>query len=142
LEQWGGEKPLEARVRLVEPSAFTKVSALGVEEQRVYVVADFADPVEKRPTLGDGYRVEARIVRWSAEDVLRVPAGALFQREGEWRTFVVEGGRASLRAVKAGQSNGIETQVVGGLNAGDRVIVYPGDRVADGSRVRGLEVEK
>jgi len=78
LEQWGGAQPLEARVRLVEPSAFTKISALGVEEQRVYVVADFTDPVEKRPTLGDSYRVEARVVVWEGANVLRVPAGALF----------------------------------------------------------------
>lgn len=141
LEQWGGEKPLEARVRLVEPSAFTKISALGVEEQRVYVIADFTDLVEKRPTLGDGYRVEARIVRWSADNVLRVPSGALFQREGAWQTFAVEGSRAQLRTVKTGQSNGLETEIIDGLNEGDRVIVYPGDRVADGSRVRGLDVE-
>jgi HlyD family secretion protein len=142
LEQWGGDKPLEARVRLVEPSAFTKISALGVEEQRVYVIADFTDPVEKRPTLGDGYRVEARIVRWSADNVLRVPSGALFQREGVWQTFAVEGSRAKLRTVKTGQSNGIETEITEGLKEGERVIVYPGDRVAGGSRVRGLDVEK
>jgi HlyD family secretion protein len=142
LEQWGGEKPLEARVRLVEPSAFTKISALGVEEQRVYVIADFVDSIVARPTLGDGYRVEARIVRWAADDVLRVPAGALFQREGTWRTFVVDGNHAKLRTVKTGQSNGIETEIIEGLSEGDRVIIYPGDRVVDGSRVRGLEVEK
>lgn len=141
LEQWGGEKPLEARVRWVEPSAFTKISALGVEEQRVYVIADFVDAAAARPTLGDGYRVEARIVRWSADDVLRVPAGALFQRDGAWQAFVIEGGRARLRAVQVGQSNGIDTQITGGLEHGERVIVYPGDRVKDGSRVRGLAVE-
>lgn len=141
LEQWGGAKPLEARVRLVEPSAFTKISALGVEEQRVNVIADFVDPVEMRPTLGDGFRVEARIVRWEANDVLRVPAGALFQRDGEWQTFRIENDRARLRAVEVGRTNGIETEIVGGLEPGDRVIVYPGDRVADGSRVRGLDVE-
>ena len=142
LEQWGGDRPLEARVRLVEPSAFTKISALGVEEQRVYVIADFVDPVEKRPTLGDAYRVEARVVRWSADNVLRVPAGALFQREGAWQTYVAEGRRAKLRTVKTGQTNGIETEITEGLTEGDQVIVYPGDRVTDGSRVRGLDVEK
>jgi HlyD family secretion protein len=141
LEQWGGEKPLEAQVRLVEPSAFTKISALGVEEQRVYVVADFIDPPEVRPTLGDGYRVEARIVRWSADNVLRVPAGALFQHEGKWRTYVVEDGRSVLRTLQVGRSNGIETHIIGGLQEAERVIVYPGDRAADGSRVSGLEVE-
>ena len=141
LEQWGGDQPLEARVRWVEPSAFTKISALGVEEQRVYVIADFVDAPETRPTLGDGYRVEARIVRWEAEDVLRVPAGALFQRNGEWQTYVVEGGRARLSAIHVGQSNGLETEIVGGLSERASVIVYPGDRVTDGSRVRPLAVE-
>jgi HlyD family secretion protein len=141
LDQWGGAEPLEARVLLVEPSAFTKVSALGVEEQRVNVIADFVDPAEKRSALGDGFRVEARIVRWSADDVLRVPAGALFQRAGVWHAFVVEGGRARLREVKAGQGNGLETEILAGLAEGDRVVVYPGDRVADGARVKALVIE-
>lgn len=141
LDQWGGAKPLEARVRLVEPSAFTKISALGVEEQRVYVIADLTDPPKTRASLGDGYRVEARIVRWSADNVLRVPAGALFQREGQWQTFAVEGSRARVRPVTIGQSNGLETEILSGLNEGDRVVIYPGDRVADGSHVRALTVE-
>ncbi|MET0261641.1 MAG: HlyD family efflux transporter periplasmic adaptor subunit [Rariglobus sp.] len=140
LEQWGGEKPLEARVRLVEPSAFTKISALGVEEQRVYVIADLVAPVEVRPTLGDGYRVEARIVRWSGENVLRVPSGALFQRDGGWQTFVLDGKRTRLHSVKIGQSNGSETEIVEGLTEGQRVIIFPGDRVRDGSRVRQLNL--
>ncbi len=140
LEQWGGAEPLSARVRLVEPSAFTKISALGVEEQRVYVIADFVDPVERRPTLGDAYRVEARIVTWEAPDALRAPAGALFQRAGGWQTYAVEGGRAVLRKIKTGRSNGVETEVLDGLAAGDRVIVYPGDKVADGMRVTPLVV--
>lgn len=138
LERWGGEGVLNARVRLVEPAAFTKVSALGVEEQRVNLIADFTDPAERRPGLGDGYRVEARIVAWAADRVIKAPAGALFQRDGEWKAFVVEGGRARLRTVEAGRSNGVETQISGGLAEGERVIVYPGDRVADGVRVRGL----
>jgi HlyD family secretion protein len=140
LEQWGGERPLEARVRLVEPAAFTKISALGVEEQRVYVIADLVEPVEARPTLGDGYRVEARIVTWEGENVLQVPAGALFQREGRWQTFVVEGGRARVRTVSVGRSNGVETEIVEGVAENEVVIVYPGDRIEDGSRVRGIVV--
>lgn len=140
LEQWGGVEPLTARVRLVEPSAFTKISALGVEEQRVYVVADFADPVARRPTLGDSYRVEARIVTWENSDALRAPAGALFQRRGEWQTYVVSGNRATLQTVKVGRSNGIETEVLSGLEAGQNVIVYPGDKVAGGTRVTPLSV--
>ncbi len=140
IEQWGGAQPLEARVRWVEPSAFTKISALGVEEQRVYVVADFVSPIEDRPTLGDNYRVEGRIVVWEADDVLRAPAGALFQRGGKWQTFVLKDGRAQLRALTIGRSNGFETEIVEGLAAGERVIVYPGDSVGDGVRVREIEV--
>jgi HlyD family secretion protein len=141
LEQWGGDTPLRARVRLVEPSAFTKISALGVEEQRVYVVADFVDPIEKRSTLGDSYRVEARIVTWEKADALRAPAGALFQHGGEWQTFVIDGSRARLRTVKVGHSNGVETEILAGLKDGDRVIVYPGDKVSDGSAVKPLAIE-
>ncbi len=140
IEQWGGPQALEARVRWVEPSAFTKISALGVEEQRVYVVADFVSPIEERPTLGDNYRVEGRVVVWEGEDVLRAPAGALFQRGGKWQTFVLKNGRAQLRALKVGRSNGLETEIVEGLTEGERVIVYPGDKVGDGARVREIEV--
>lgn len=139
LERWGGDGVLAARVRLVEPSAFTKVSALGVEEQRVNLIADFVDTVERRAGLGDAYRVEARIVVWEAEQVLQVPSGALFQRDGVWNAFVVDGGKARLRAVEVGRSNGISTQVLGSLAEGERVIVYPGDRVKDGTRVKALE---
>lgn len=140
LEQWGGAEPLTARVRLVEPSAFTKISALGVEEQRVYVIADFTDPLERRATLGDNFRVEARIVTWEGANVLKAPAGALFQRGAGWRTFAVEGGRAQLREVKVGRGNGLETEVLEGLNEGDHVIVYPGDKVAAGSRIKAIVV--
>lgn len=140
LEQWGGAEPLTARVRLVEPSAFTKISALGVEEQRVYVVADFVDPIEKRLTLGDSYRVEARIVVWENANALQAPSGALFQRGGAWRTFVIEGGQARSRTVKVGRGNGVQTEILDGLRAGDRVVVYPGDKVFDGTRVTPLVV--
>lgn len=140
LEQWGGAQPLNARIRLVEPSAFTKISALGVEEQRVYAVADFVDPVELRPTLGDSYRVEARIITWENANALRAPAGALFQRGATWRTFVIEGGRARLRTVEVGRSNGVETEISAGLQEKDQVVVYPGDKVRDGGRVTPLVV--
>jgi HlyD family secretion protein len=140
LEQWGGSEPLAARVRMVEPAAFTKISALGVEEQRVYVVADFTDPVEKRATLGDGYRVEARIVTWESAEVLRVPAGALFQRGGAWQAFVFDGGRTRLRPVRVGHTSGLDTEIVDGLREGDRVVVYPGDKITDGARVAPVVV--
>lgn len=140
LEQWGGDRPLTARVRLVEPSAFTKISALGVEEQRVYVVADFVDPIQKRPALGDSYRVEARIVIWEKPDALCAPAGALFQRAGAWHTYRIENGRAQQRTVQVGHSNGIATEIIEGMNEGSEVIVYPGDKVVDGARVAPLLV--
>jgi HlyD family secretion protein len=140
LEQWGGAEPLNARVRLVEPSAFTKISALGVEEQRVYVVADFTDPVERRRTLGDNYRVEARIVIWETRNALRSPTGALFQRQGEWRAFTVEQNRARERKVTVGRSNGVQTEVVDGLAEDALVVVYPGETVGDGARVTPLPI--
>ena len=93
IDDWGGERPLRARVQRVEPSGFTKVSALGVEEQRVNVLGDFVDGAGN---LGDGYRVEARVVVWEAPDVLRVPGSALFRRADQWHVFVVERGRARL----------------------------------------------
>ncbi len=140
LEQWGGPEPLQARVRLVEPSAFTKISALGVEEQRVYVVADFTDPIEKRPTLGDSYRVEARVVIWENANALRAPAGGLFQRGGSWQAFAIAGGRAQLRTIRVGRSNGIESEILEGLREGESIVVYPGDKVSDGTRIAPLAI--
>jgi HlyD family secretion protein len=136
MEHWGGTRPLEGRVRLVEPSGFLKVSALGVEEQRVYVIADFDDPPAQRPQLGDAYRVEARVVIWEGEKVLKVPAGALFRRGDAWAVFVVRDGKARLQAVQAGHSNGLETEVLEGLQEGDPVILHPSDKIADGVAVR------
>ena len=140
LEQWGGNHPLEARVRLVEPAAFTKVSALGVEEQRVRVIADLVAPPEQRPGLGDNFRVEARILIWEADHVLKVPSGALFRRGAQWAAFVAQQGRAGLREVQVGRSSGAEAQVIGGLNEGEEVILYPGDRVRSGQRIRPTKI--
>jgi HlyD family secretion protein len=135
LEQWGGGEPLQAKVRLVEPAAFTKVSALGVEEQRVNVVADLMTPPEQRRNVGDAFRVEARIIVWEARDTLKAPVGALFRKGEQWAAFVAADGRARLRMVKAGRSSGTETQVLEGLKQGEDVILYPGSRVRDGQRV-------
>lgn len=135
LEHWGGSEPLHASVRLVEPSGFTKVSALGVEEQRVNVIIDFAGSIGVRPTLGDGYRVEARIIVWEEERTLKVPSGALFRSEGEWAVFVMSDNRAELRRVTIGRNNGLEAQVLDGLRSGDRVVLYPSDQVADGTPI-------
>lgn len=139
LHQWGGEKPLEGIVRVVEPSGFTKVSALGVEEQRVNVIIDLTEPRETYHGLGDGYRVDARIVVWEGEQVLKVPTGALFRNEGGWAVFVVESGRAELRRIRLGRRNGLEAQVLDGLDEHEQVIVYPGDRISDGARVTATE---
>jgi HlyD family secretion protein len=135
LEHWGGEEPLVARVRYVEPAGFTKRSPLGVEEQRVWVIADFADPPEKRQTLGDAYRVEARIVVWEGADVLKVPAGALFRNGDGWAVFAVENGKARVRPVRVGHANGIESEILDGLAEGDSVIAHPGDKIKDGVAV-------
>lgn len=138
LDHWGGDTPLEARVRWVEPAAFTKVSALGVEEQRVNVLGDLITPVADRASVGDGYRIEARIERARLENVLIAPAGALFQRDDQWTTFVINGGTVEQREVQVGLTNGLETEVVSGLAADERVVVYPGDRIIHGTRVTPL----
>ena len=123
---------LRARVRRVEPAAFTKVSPLGVEEQRVNVVGDLLDPA---PRLGDRFRVEAQIVLWRGEAVLQAPAAALFRRGEEWAAFVVSGGRARERAVSLGRRGASEVEVLAGLAEGDTVVLYPSDRVAEGARL-------
>lgn len=135
IEHWGGDEPLNGRVRVVEPSAFTKVSALGVEEQRVYVLIDFTDPLSRRPTLGDEYRVEARIVIWEGENVLKIPAGALFRHGESWAVYRVEDGRARLRTLVLGHNNGLEAEVASGLEADDRVILHPSDKITEGTKV-------
>jgi HlyD family secretion protein len=133
LENWGGEQPLRACVRLVEPSGFTKISALGIEEQRVNVIADFVDPPGR---LGDGYRVEARVVIWEAESVLKIPSGALFRRGQDWNVFALEDGRAQARQVEIGHRNALEAEVLHGIEEGNGVIVHPSNEIASGMRVK------
>jgi HlyD family secretion protein len=137
IEQWGGDKTLEARVRRVEPSGFTKISALGVEEQRVNVVLDFLDPAAAWAALGDAYRVEVRIVIWEGHDVLKVPTSALFREGDQWAVFLVgSDGRARRTVIEVGHQTGQEAEVLSGLSEGARVILHPGDTVMDGARVR------
>jgi HlyD family secretion protein len=131
-----GVAPLAARVRLIEPAAFTKISALGIEEQRVNVVLDFVEPLDKVQTLGDGFRVEAAIVTHRVEDAAKVPVGALFRDGAGWAVFVADGGRAVKRAVKAPLRNGTEAMVEEGLKPGERVVVYPSDALRDGARIQ------
>lgn len=137
FERWGGESPLEGRVRVVEPGAFTKVSSLGVEEQRVIVVSDITSPPEGWRNLGDGYRVEAKFIIWQADKVLRVPTSALFMAGEENAVYVIEDGRAKERVIKTGHRNGFTTEVISGLSAGDVVITHPDDEIRDGTRVKG-----
>jgi HlyD family secretion protein len=135
LEGWGGP-PLRARVRLVEPGAFTKVSALGVEEQRTNVLGDFVDPPGP---LGDGYRVEARVVVWESPDALKVPASAVFRAGDGWAVFVLEGRRVRRRALRVGPRNAAEVEVLDGVTEGERVIRHPPNALDDGARVSPVE---
>ena len=132
IENWGGEHDLEARVRLVEPFGFTKISALGIEEQRVNVVLDIVGPREHWASLGHGYQVDVRVVLWQDDSVVQVPLTALFRVGDQWAVFVRENGRAVQRIVEVGQSTTDEAQVVSGLIAGDEVVVYPSESIDDG----------
>ncbi len=135
IERWGGGEPLRAVVRRVEPAAFTKISALGIEEQRVNVILDLATPFEQRQSLGDAYRVEANITLWQGDDVVQVPTGALFRRGDQWSVFLIENGIATERPVTIGHRNGLVAEVLEGLQPGDRVVAYPSDRVSSGTQV-------
>jgi HlyD family secretion protein len=133
IEGWGGDTALRGRVRLIEPSGFTKVSPLGIEEQRVNVIGDLLEGCE---ALGDRYRVQVRIVIWRADRVLTIPWSALVRESDGWRVFVAEGGRARARTVIVGQQGEFDVQIVDGLRAGERVVRHPSDRVVDGVRIR------
>ena len=142
IDLGSGVAPLAARVRLVEPAAFTKVSALGVEEQRVNVVLDFAEPLDRVETLGDGFRVEASIVTHRVDDAVKAPVGALFRDGDAWAVFAVDGGRAVRRAVSAPRRNGVEALIETGLAPGDKIVVYPPDTLRDGARIRPQPVAR
>jgi HlyD family secretion protein len=137
IQRWGGDRPLSGRVRRVEPSAFTRPSALGIDEQRVNVIIALTEPRENWTLLGDGYRVEARLVLWEAAEVLKAPQGAVFRHGPGWAVFAVEGGTAHLRPVQIGHRGEHEVEVLSGVSSGTAVIVHPGDRVKDGARVEG-----
>jgi HlyD family secretion protein len=136
IEQWGGGEVLRGRVRRIEPSGFTKISALGVEEQRVWVVMDLIDPPERRLSLGDGFRVEVRVVLQDLKDVPQIPTSALFRDEEGWKVFAVENGRAVRRAVEIGPQNGLAAEIRSGLKEGDQVILHPSDEVKEGIDVQ------
>jgi HlyD family secretion protein len=146
IEAWGGERTLPARVTVVEPSAFTKVSALGVEEQRVNIIlvlepqaAQTGDLERKEAELGDQFRVEVRIILWHGDQVPAIPTTALFRHEGSWAVYVLEDGRARLRTVDVGHRGRASAEIVRGLDVGAEVILHPGDRVEEGARVERRE---
>ncbi|WP_108812322.1 HlyD family efflux transporter periplasmic adaptor subunit [Sphingorhabdus sp. Alg231-15] len=136
IDNWGGDRPLKGKVQRIEPFGFTKISALGVEEQRVNVVIDFVDPQAARARLGHGFRVIARLVEWSGDNVLQVPISALFRDAGNWSVFVKRNGKARLVRVKIGRMNDQRAQILEGLESGDYVILHPSEKIEDGTSVR------
>ncbi|MEA3208172.1 MAG: HlyD family secretion protein [Chthoniobacter sp.] len=142
IEQWGGDAPLRGQVTVIEPGGFTKISALGVEEQRVKVRVNFLDPIPASHPLGDRFRVEARILTWRGDQVLQIPTGALFRRGGDWMTFVLGAGKAHLSKVEIAHNNGTAAEVRAGLAQEQTVILHPPDAVADGAAVRAREVSR
>jgi HlyD family secretion protein len=136
FERWGGDQILEGVVRTIEPVGFTKISALGVEEQRVLIIVDIISPKELWKRLGDGYRMETVFILWEGKDILQIPSSALFRHDNEWAVFAITDDRAVLRVVKVGHRSGISAEIIEGLDEGDRVINHPGSNVEDNSRVR------
>jgi HlyD family secretion protein len=132
IDNWGGDKPLAGIVRRIEPFGFTKVSALGIEEQRVNVIIDFTSPNEAWSRVAHGYQVDVKIVLWEGSGVLKLPLTALFRESDEWAVFVEHDGKASKRKVNLGRRTGLEAEITSGLSAGDRIVVHPGDKIVQG----------
>ncbi|SHE57493.1 HlyD family secretion protein [Microbulbifer donghaiensis] len=140
ITSWGGDQPLNGRVRLVEPFGFTKISALGIEEQRVNVIIDFVDPKEVWSRLGHGYRVDAAIEIWRADEVVQVPTGALFRHKGQWALFKVVDDRAVRTTVKVGHNNGQMAEILEGITPGEKVVLHPSERIEDGTTLKEREI--
>ena len=136
LERWGDENHLNGIVKIVEPSGFTKVSSLGVEEQRVLVIVDITSPPESWQKLGDGYKVEAKFIIWEGKDILQIPASALYRKGDGWAVFMVKNNKAYSVEIKIGGHNGLVAEVISGLKEGDMVIAHPDETVKDGVRIR------
>lgn len=136
FKRWGGEPVLSGMVRVIEPAGFTKISSLGVEEQRVVVIADITSANEGKKSLGDGYRVEASFVIWEGKDVLQIPASALFRKGDAWAVFVIKNKKAQLQQVETGRRNGLTAEILSGLTEGEEVITHPDDSIKEGTRVR------
>jgi HlyD family secretion protein len=142
LSAWGGQENLNGVVTRVDPWGFTKVSALGVDEQRVNAIIRFTDPQGSRRKLGHGFRVEARIIVWQEDDALLVPSSALFRDGKQWSVFVVDNGTASIRTVEIGKNNGFTAQVLNGLEAGEQVVLYPAAELSDGVKVSQRRIDR
>jgi HlyD family secretion protein len=136
VTQWGGPEPIAAHVRRVEPAGFTKLSALGVEEQRVNVLLDLDDPAPAA-SLGDGFAVEVSIMTWSADRVLQAPASALFREAKGWAAFVVKDGRATIQPIQVGHVGPRSAEITGGLSEGDALVAHPPTSLTNGARVHG-----
>jgi len=139
FKRWGKDEPLKGKVRLVEPAGFTKISSLGVEEQRVLVIVDITSPPEQWSMLGDGFLMEAHFVIWEGQNILQIPASALFRSGEKWSVFVVERGKARKRLVEIGRRNGLAAEILSGLKENDRVLAYPDDSISEGTKIRQRE---
>jgi HlyD family secretion protein len=142
LTAWGGAEDLNGVVERIDPWGFTKVSALGVEEQRVNAIIQFTDPLESRQKLGHGFRVEAQIIVWQREDELLVPSSALFRDGKQWAVFIVTAGTATLKHIEIGKNNGLTAQVLDGLEAGEQVVLYPAAELTDGVKLTQRNIDR
>lgn len=136
FKRWGNDEPLTGRVRLIEPAGFTKISSLGVEEQRVLILVDITSPREQWNVLGDGFRMETHFIVWEEENILQIPSSALFRSGKDWAVFVAEKGKARKRVVAIGQRNGLAAQIISGLKENDKVLAYPDDSISEGTKIR------
>ncbi len=136
FDRWGGEQTLQGIVRIIEPAGFTKVSALGVEEQRVLIISDFTSPIEQWNRLGDGYRVEAKFILWDKDNILQVPTSSLFRYQNGWAIFVIEDQYAKRRIVSVGKRNGLTAEILDGLQEDELIINHPNDDVEDDARIK------
>lgn len=138
FKRWGGEQPLLGTIRIVEPAGFTKISSLGVEEQRTLVLVDITSPPEQWKVLGDGFRLDTTFIVWEGKDVLQVPASALFRSGQDWAVFVADTGKAVKRIVQVGKRSGLTAEILSGLKEGEKVIARPDDTVKEGGKVKGM----
>ncbi len=136
FKRWGNDDPLTGKVKLVEPAGFTKISSLGVEEQRVLVIVDITSPPEQWRLLGDGFRMEAHFIIWEGENILQIPASALFRVGDQWAVFVAETGTAQKRVVEIGQRNGLAAEILSGLKDNEQVLAYPDDTISEGTKIK------